>query len=85
MKYPKPLHWSALFTTTTGLVRLALLVLVCPAVMLAALLASIVMTLAGSLSMLGFTSRQPRAPWRVVGEMVGAVLARALGRQGFTA
>lgn len=80
-------HWSALFTTSTGLARLALVLLVCPAVMLAAALASVVMTLVGSLSMLGFTERQPRAPWRVAGEMVSLVLARTLGRQrpGFTA
>jgi hypothetical protein len=75
-----------LLTTSAGLTRLLLVVLlVCPALMLAAALASIVMTLVGSLSMLGLTARQPRAPWRVAGEMVGAVLARAIGRQGFTA
>jgi hypothetical protein len=85
MKYQRRIRWSELFTTTTGLARLSLLVLVCPAVMLAAALASVVMTLAGSLSVLGLTPRQPRAPWRVAGEMIGAVLARALGRQGFTA
>ncbi|WP_310459855.1 hypothetical protein [Sphaerotilus sp.] len=85
MKYHRRIRWSDLFTTSTGLVRLFLVVLVCPALMLAAALASIVMTLVGSLSMLGLMARQPRAPWRAAGEMVGAVLARAIGRQGFTA
>ncbi|MEY4908336.1 MAG: hypothetical protein RL260_2054 [Pseudomonadota bacterium] len=85
MKYHRRIRWSDLFTTSSGLARLFLVVLVCPALMLAAALASIVMTLVGSLSMLGLTARQPRAPWRVAGEMVGAVLARAIGRQGFTA
>lgn len=84
MKYHRRIRWSELFTTSTGLARLFLVVMVCPAVMLAAALASIVMTLVGSLSMLGFTPRQPRAPWRTASEMVGTVLARALGRQGFT-
>lgn len=80
-------RWSALFTTSTGLARLALVLLVSPAVMLAAALASVVMTLTGSLSMLGFTTRQPRAPWRAAGDRVTQVLARALARQrpGFTA
>jgi hypothetical protein len=85
MKYHRRIRWSDLFTTSSGLARLFLVVLVCPAVMLAAALASVVMTLVGSLSLLGFTARQPRAPWRVAGEMVSAVLARAIGRQGFTA
>jgi hypothetical protein len=85
MKYHRRIRWSDLFTTSAGLARLFLVVLVCPALMLAAALASIVMTLVGSLSVLGLTARQPRAPWRVAGEMVGAVLARAIGRQGFTA
>lgn len=85
MKYHRRIRWSDLFTTSTGLARLSLVVMVCPAVMLAAALASIVMTLVGSLSMLGLTPRQPRAPWRTASEMVGTVLARALGRQGFTA
>ena len=80
MKYHRRIRWSELFTTTTGLARLALLVLVCPAVMLAAALASIVMTLVGSLSMLGLAPRQPRAPWRVVSERVGAGLARVFPR-----
>jgi hypothetical protein len=87
MKYRKHIRWSDLFTTSAGLTRLLLVVLVAPALMLAAALASVVMTLVGSLAMLGFMARQPRAPWRVAGEMVGAVLARAIGRQGqgFTA
>jgi hypothetical protein len=85
MKYHRRIRWSDLFTTSSGLARLFLVVLVCPALMLAAALASIVMTLVGSLSMLGLMARQPRAPWRVAGEMVGAVLTRAIGRQGFTA
>jgi hypothetical protein len=87
MKYPRRIRWSDLFTTSTGLARLGLVALVSPAVVLAAALASVVMTLVGALSMLGLTPRQPRAPWRVAGEMLGAVLARAAGRQrpGFTA
>jgi hypothetical protein len=85
MKYQRRIRWSELFTTTAGLVRLSLVVLVFPAVMLAAALASIVMTLGGSLSVLGLVPRQPRAPWRVAGAMVGTALFRALGRQGFTA
>ncbi|WP_338413345.1 hypothetical protein [uncultured Sphaerotilus sp.] len=85
MKYHRRIRWSDLFTTSTGLARLFLVVMVCPAVMLAAALASIVMTLVGSLSLLGLTPRQPRAPWRTASEMIGTVLARALGRQGFTA
>ena len=84
MKYQRRIRWSELFTTTAGLARLCMVVVLCPAVMLAAALASVVMTLVGSLSMLGFTQRQPRAPWRVAGEMVGTVFMRALGRQGFT-
>lgn len=87
MKYPRRIRWSDLFTSSTGLARLGLVVLVCPALMLAAALASIVMTLVGSLAMLGLTARQPRAPWRVAGEMFRTLLARAVGRQrqGFTA
>jgi hypothetical protein len=85
MKYHRRIRWSDLFTTSTGLARLSLVVMVCPAVMLAAALASIVMTLAGSLSLLGLAPRQPRAPWRTASEMVGTALARALGRQSFTA
>lgn len=87
MKYTRRIRWSDLFTTSTGLVRLGLVVLVSPALVLAAALASVVMTLVGSLSMLGLTARQPRAPWRVAGEMFSAVLGRAIGRQrqGFTA
>ena len=87
MKYHRRIRWSDLFTTSSGLARLGLVVLVSPAVMLAAALASVVMTLVGSLSLLGLIARQPRAPWRVAGEMFSAVLARAAGRQrpGFTA
>jgi hypothetical protein len=87
MKYHRRIRWSDLFTTSSGLARLGLVVLVSPAVMLAAALASVAMTLVGSLSLLGLTARQPRAPWRVAGERLGAVLARAAGRQrpGFTA
>ena len=85
MKYHRRIRWSDLFTTSTGLARLGLVVLVSPAVMLAAALASAVMALEGALSLLGFTPRQPRAPWRTASEMLGTVLARATGRQGFTA
>jgi hypothetical protein len=85
MQYHTRIRWADLFTTSTGLARLFLVVMVCPALMLAAALASVVMTLVGSLSMLGLTPRQPRAPWRAASDMVGAVLARVMGRQGFTA
>ena len=85
MKYHRRIRWSNLFTTSSGLARLALIVLVSPAVMLAVALASVVMALEGALSLLGFTPRQPRAPWRTASERLGTVLARAVGRQGFTA
>lgn len=85
MKYHRRIRWSNLFTTSSGLTRLALIVLMSPVVLLAAALATVVMALEGALSLLGVTPRQPRAPWRTASEMLGTVLARAAGRQGFTA